>query len=117
MPLAGKMPLHWRLVAATGLEVRWELVENSPWIIEHYRDNTASLDYAGDSIVNSLCDVLACVLGFFFASRSTWKAAVVLFVVLELLALSMARDNLTLNILRFLFPLEAIKEWQMQGMT
>jgi hypothetical protein len=116
-PLAGKLPLHWRLVAAAVIEVGWELVENSPWIIEYYRDNTASLDYAGDSIVNSLCDVLSCLVAFIFASRCSRKVAVITFIVLELLAFYMARDNLTLNILMFLLPLEGIKEWQLQGMT
>jgi hypothetical protein len=116
VPLAGKVPLAWRLVVATGMEVGWELVENSPWIIEFYRDKTASLDYAGDSIVNSLCDVLAAIGGFVVASRISWKVAILTFVVLELCALYLSRDNLTLNILMFLFPLDALKDWQMQGM-
>ncbi|MEX2317613.1 MAG: DUF2585 family protein [Pirellulales bacterium] len=114
--LAGKAPLPWRMVAAIGLETGWELIENSPWIIAYYRDNTASLDYAGDSIVNSLCDVMASIAGFVFASRFSWKVAILTFVVLELWALYLARDNLTLNILMFLFQLEAIKEWQLRGM-
>lgn len=116
VPLAGRVSLRWRLFAATVIEIGWELIENSPWIIDHYRNNTASLDYAGDSLVNSLCDVLSCGLGFLFASRTSWKTAIATFIALELLALYMARDNLTLNVLMFFLPLDGIKEWQMQGM-
>lgn len=115
-PLAGKVPLHWRLIAALGLEIGWELIENSPWVIAYYRQETAALDYTGDSLLNSLGDVFTCVLGFVIASRVSWKFAVVLYVVFELLALYLVRDNLTLNILMFLCPLDAIKEWQLQGM-
>jgi hypothetical protein len=114
-PLAGRLPLAWRLIAALGLEIGWELIENTPWIIEYYRDNTASLGYAGDSVVNSLCDVLASIAGFAIASRVSWKWAVALFIVLELWALYLSRDNLTLNIIMFLFPLEALKDWQWAG--
>jgi len=116
VPLAGRVSLEWRLLAATAIEIGWELIENSSWIIEHYRNNTASLDYAGDSLVNSLCDVLACMLGFAFASRTSWKTAIATFIALELLALYIARDNLTLNVLMFFLPLDGIKEWQMRGM-
>jgi hypothetical protein len=116
VPLAGRVSLPWRLIAALSLEIGWELIENSPWVIAYYRDNTASLDYAGDSIVNSLCDALASIAGFVFASRVSWKWAVALFIALELWALYLARDNLTLNIIMFLFPLEGLKEWQWAGM-
>jgi hypothetical protein len=115
-PLSGKLSFPWRLVAALVLEIGWELLENSPWVIAYYRQDTASLDYTGDSIVNSLCDVLVSIPGFIFAGRFTWKWCVLLFVVLELWALYLARDNLTLNIFMFLFPLDALKEWQWQGM-
>ena len=110
------MSLHWRLIGALGLEIGWELFENSPLVIEYYRQDTASFDYTGDSILNALGDVITAVLGFVFASRVSWKLAVVAFVVLELWALYLARDNLTLNIFMFLVPLEALKEWQWQGM-
>jgi hypothetical protein len=110
--LAPSLPLHWRLIAAMGLEIGWELLENSPLAINHYRKNTASFDYAGDSVLNSVGDVLATVAGFYFASRVSWKWAVAAFVVLEIVALYMARDNLTLNVLMFTYPIESIKQWQ-----
>jgi Protein of unknown function (DUF2585) len=110
--LAPRLPLHWRLIAAMLLEIGWELLENSTLAIDHYRKNTASFDYAGDSILNSLGDVLSTVGGFYFASRFSWKTAVATYVVLELIALYLARDNLTLNVLMFLYPFEAIKQWQ-----
>jgi hypothetical protein len=115
-PLAKQIDLHWRLVAALVLEIGWELIENSPWVIERYRQQTASLDYTGDSIINSFGDAFATIAGFYFASRFSWKAAVIVFVVFELWALYLARDNLTLNVLMLFFPLESIKAWQLQAM-
>ena len=110
--VAPKTPLHARLIAAIALEMAWELLENSPPIIDRYRQ-TASLDYAGDTILNSLGDTLSMALGFFVASRFDWKVSVALFVALELLGLYLARDNLTLNVIMLIYPLEAIKEWQL----
>lgn len=111
-----RIELHWRLVAAAGIEVGWELLENSAWVIERYREQTAALDYSGDSIVNSLSDVLMAAIGFGLAARVSWKAAVIVFVVFELTMLYIARDNLTLNVLMLFTPLEAVKQWQMRGM-
>ncbi len=113
--LVPQWPLAWRLVAALGVEVFWELVENSPWIIDRYRQTTASLDYTGDSILNSLTDVAAALAGFALASRISWKAAAAVFVAFELAALAIARDNLTLNVLMLLWPIDAIKHWQVPG--
>jgi hypothetical protein len=111
--LPDKIPLRWRLVAALALETGWELLENSPWVIERYRQETASLDYTGDSILNSLGDVLVTIVGFIFASRYSWKISVAVLVAFELWMLYLARDNLTLNILMLLYPLESIKQWQL----
>ena len=113
VPFASKLSLPRRMVAAVGMEIGWELLENSPWVIERYRQHTASLDYVGDSILNSMADVLATVVGAAFASRFSWKASVVMFVVFELWMLYVARDNLTLNIVMLFFPLESIKQWQL----
>jgi hypothetical protein len=114
-PFASRVGLHWRLVGALILEIGWELLENSPWMIELYRQDTASLDYTGDSVVNSLGDVIATILGFAFASRVTWKVALAVFVIVELGLAYFVRDNLTLNIIMLFFPLESLKEWQLHG--
>jgi Protein of unknown function (DUF2585) len=112
-PLAGKLNLRTRFVAAFALEIGWELLENSHWVIERYRQDTAALDYSGDSILNAYGDLLTMAVGFAIAARVSWKASVALFVTLEILALVLARDNLILNVIMLLFPLEAIKQWQM----
>ncbi len=97
------------------LEMGWELVENSPWVIERYRQNTSSLDYNGDSILNSLGDTASAVAGFVFASRFGWKASVALYIGFELWLLYLARDNLTLNVIMLIYPIDAIRQWQLGG--
>jgi hypothetical protein len=114
-PLRSRISLPWRMVLATVLEMGWELLENSPWVIERYRQQTASLDYTGDSIINSFGDVLCAVVGFWFASRASWKWAVVVFVVIEVGLLITVRDNFTLNVVMLFWPLEVVKAWQLQG--
>jgi len=107
-------PLAWRMIVAVAVEISWELLENSPWIIDRYRQQTASLDYTGDSITNSLMDTAAALAGFWLANRIGWKASIAIFLALELWALAVARDNLTLNVLMLFWPIEAIKEWQVR---
>jgi hypothetical protein len=114
-PFASRIDLRWRLVAALVLEVGWELLENSPWVIERYRQDTASLDYTGDSIVNSLTDAVATIVGFVFASRVSWKVALAMFVVVEIGLAIFVRDNLTLNVFMLFFRLESLKDWQLHG--
>jgi len=116
-PLADRISLSWRLVAALVLAIGWELLENSPWIIERYRQDTAAFDYTGDSIVNALGDVASAVVGFVIASRFSWRVSVVLFMALELWMLWLAHDNLTLNVIMLVHPIEAIKEWQLSGIV
>jgi hypothetical protein len=113
LPFAGKFSLHHRMIGGLILEIGWEALENSPWVIDRYRQHTAALGYEGDSIINSLADVLATIAGFAVASRFSWKASVAMFVVFELWMLYVARDNLTLNVLMLFFPIEAIKQWQL----
>lgn len=102
-----------RLTFATTVEVLWEIVENSPLIIDRYRETTVALGYYGDSVLNSVGDVLFCVVGFFLASRITGRANVFGIVAIEILLLVWIRDNLTLNVLMLLYPVPAIRTWQL----
>ena len=105
----------WRAVAALVLEGAWEVVENTSLIIDRYREVTASLDYYGDTIVNSFGDGVAMLLGFFLAARLPVVLSVLIVIGMEALAAWVIRDNLLLNVLMLTWPIEAVREWQMQG--
>ncbi len=113
--LARRAPIRTRLLAAVLLEASWEVLENSPVIINRYRAVTISLGYTGDSVLNSISDVLMMMLGFLIASRWRLWASVALVIVFELGMLLAVRDNLTLNILMLVHPIEAIRTWQIAG--
>ncbi|MFN0055407.1 MAG: DUF2585 family protein [Planctomycetales bacterium] len=94
------------------LESLWELLENSQFIIDRYRTGTIAQGYVGDSVINSLSDIVCCGAGFLLARRLGWRRSAVLFAATELLLLVWIRDNLTLNVLMLAFPLDAIRQWQ-----
>lgn len=111
--IARKLPVQHRLVLALLIEAAWELFENTPFIINKYRHETASLNYFGDSVLNSLGDMIFMWVGFFFAYRFSWKWTISLFILIELLMLVTIRDNLTLNVIMLIHPVELIQKWQM----
>lgn len=110
--VAPRAPLGWRLVGATLVEAAWEIVENSPVIIDRYRTVTISFDYYGDSVLNSVSDILTMIAGFLLAARLPVWLTVAIAVGLELLTTWWIRDGLALNVLMLLWPLESVRAWQ-----
>jgi hypothetical protein len=113
--LLKRVPTERRFLFATALEAAWELVENSPVIIDRYREATIALGYTGDSILNSVSDILMMGLGFWLARKLPVWASVALVIVLELIPLHVIRDNLTLNVWMLVAPNEAVRAWQGGG--
>lgn len=113
--LFGGKPIPWALPIAVLVEAAWEIAENTPMVIDRYRAVTASFGYSGDSVVNSLADIVFMVLGFLLAARIPAWASITLAIGMELLTLWTIRDNLTLNIVMLLWPVEAIRQWQAGG--
>lgn len=116
--------LHWfmsrrgvgeRALVAIAIEAAWEIVENSPWIIDRYREATIAVGYNGDSVLNSVFDVVWMLSGFWLAWRLPVWLTVVLAITFELVALWVIRDNLTLNVVMLLYPIEGIRIWQGGG--
>ena len=107
-----RLPLDVRLVLAVVLEAAWEILENTPMVIDRYRAVTIALDYYGDSVVNSVSDIVAMLLGFAIARRLPVRVTVALVAVMEIGVGVMIRDNLTLNIIMLIHPFDAIRQWQ-----
>ncbi len=113
--VARRWPVEWRFLAALLIEASWEVIENTPFVIDRYRATTAALGYTGDSVVNSLSDIAMMAIGFLLARKLPLWATVVLLFLLELVPLFVIRDNLTLNIWMLLWPTDAVLNWQAGG--
>jgi hypothetical protein len=107
-----KWSVETRFLAALAIEVAWEIVENTPMVINRYREETAALGYTGDSVLNSMSDIAMMGLGFALARKLPLWWAVGIVLILELIPLAVIRDNLTLNVWMLLAPNGAIKAWQ-----
>ncbi|MDS1134644.1 DUF2585 family protein [Nitratireductor indicus] len=113
--IAPRMPVGLRLALAVGIEVAWEMAENTPMVINRYRQSALAEGYYGDSILNSLSDTVSAIIGFVVARVSPVWLSVGLIVATEVFMAYMIRDNLTLNIIQLLHPSEAISRWQTGG--
>ena len=110
--VARRVSLPTRLAIAIVVEAAWEIAENSPWIIDRYRSATAAVGYSGDSVLNSVSDIAMMAIGFLVARRLPLWASVATVIALELIPLAAIRDNLTLNIIMLVHPIDAIRTWQ-----
>ncbi len=100
---------------AVMIEGSWEIAENSSYVIHRYRAATISFDYFGDSIINSMSDILCCATGFVIAYKLRFWKSLVLFLTTETILIFWIRDSLLINILMLIYPIETIKVWQMSG--
>jgi hypothetical protein len=113
--VARRWPMEWRFLAALVIEAAWEVTENTPLVIDRYRTTTAALGYTGDSVINSLSDILMMALGFLAARKLPLWAAALLLIALEIIPLFAIRDNLTLNVWTLIAPNPALQAWQAGG--
>lgn len=113
--VARRLPVSTRFLIAVLLEAAWEVLENSPIVIHRYRDATIAQGYVGDSVLNSCSDIVMMMLGFILAGRVRVWVSVALVLGMEILCLLWVRDNLTLNIVMLLYPIESLKAWQSAG--
>jgi hypothetical protein len=111
--LASRLDSKWQLTLAVALESLWEVFENTNFIIDRYRSQTAALGYTGDTVVNSFGDILCCMVGFMIARRLGLRRSLIVFAALELVLIVWIRDSLLLEIVMLVFPVDAIKALQM----
>jgi len=107
-----KLAGEWRFLLTLALEAIWEIFENTNYIIDRYRTATAAFGYEGDSIWNSVGDIIACSIGFLIATQLGLRRSLLIFVATELVLLLWVRDSLVLNVVLLLYPIEALKVWQ-----
>ena len=110
--VARRWPVEWRFLVALLVESAWEVTENTPFVIDRYRETTAALGYTGDSVINSLSDILMMCVGFLAARKLPVWVAVALLIALEVVPLFVIRDNLALNVWNLLAPNPAVAAWQ-----
>lgn len=110
--VARSWSIERRILAALMIEAAWEIVENTPMVIDRYREATIALGYTGDSVLNSVSDIAMMALGFLFAARLPVWASVLVVLILEIVPLIVIRDNLTLNVWMLIAPNDALREWQ-----
>jgi hypothetical protein len=113
--VARRWPVEWRFLVALIVEASWEIVENTPMVIDRYRHATAALGYNGDSVINSVSDIVMMAIGFLIARKLPVWGTVAFLIGLELIPLFVIRDNLTLNVWMLLWPNQAIAAWQSAG--
>jgi hypothetical protein len=109
---ARNSPVEYRFLGAILIEAAWEIVENTPLIIDRYREATVAIGYTGDSVLNSMSDIAMMAVGFVLARRLPWQASLFTIAVLEIVPLFVIRDNLTLNVWMLLAPSDAVRAWQ-----
>ena len=113
--LLPRIPARTRILLALGIEIAWEITENTPMVIQHYREQALAQGYTGDSIINSLSDTFMMAVGYIFAWKFPWWVTLTLAIALEVFVVLMIRDNLTLNVINLIHPFPAISAWQAGG--
>ena len=110
--LGARLRSSWQILLAVAIEGAWEVFENTNFVINRYRTATAALGYTGDTVVNSLGDIVCCLAGFLIAKRLGFRRSLIVFLMVELLLILWIKDSLLLQILMLLTPVDAIKNWQ-----
>jgi len=110
--IAPRLSFGQRLILAVLVEAGWEVVENTDFVINKYREATVSLDYYGDSVINSVSDIGFMIVGFFLAAWLPVWLTIILAIALEVFVGVMIRDGLTLNVIMLVWPLDSILQWQ-----